>query len=287
MTISIGLDVGGTKILGVVVDAAGRLLEEVREPTPATDGQALVRAMTAAVSALRARHPDVGGVGAGIAGAVTPEGVVRYSPNLPGLVEAPVGKLLAEATGLPVRTENDATCALWAEHLLGAARGAGDVLFVALGTGIGGGLILDGQLVRGAHGFAGEIGHMVVVADGIPCVCGRLGCWERYASGTALGGEGVTLAAREGDPAALRAFDELAGWVALGLVNLVQALDVERIVIGGGLAEAADILIPRVRVAYDERAVAPGHRPPVEIVAATLGDRAGAIGAALLAHAVS
>jgi glucokinase len=284
LTVSIGLDVGGTKILGVVVDTDGRVLEEVREPTPANDGAALVRAMAAAVTALRARHPDIGGIGAGIAGAVTREGVVRYSPNLPGLVEAPVAKLLAEATGLAVRADNDATCALWAEHVLGAAAGAGDVLFVALGTGIGGGLIVDGRLVRGAHGFAGEIGHMVVVADGIPCVCGRRGCWERYASGTALGGEGVTLAARDGDATALRAFDELAGWVALGLVNLVQALDVERIVIGGGLAEASDLLIPRVRAAYDERAVAPAHRPPVEIVAAALGDRAGAIGAALLAR---
>jgi glucokinase len=281
---TIGLDVGGTKILGVVVDAEGRVLEEVREPTPASDGPELVRAMTAAVGALRARHPDVRAIGAGIAGAVTRDGVVRYSPNLPGLIEAPIGKLLAEATGVPVRTDNDATCALWAEHVLGAAAGASDVLFVALGTGIGGGLIIDGKLVTGAHGFAGEIGHMVVVVDGVPCVCGRLGCWERYASGTALGGEGVTLAARAGDVTALRAFDELAGWVAVGLVNLVQALDVERIVIGGGLAEAADLLLPRVRTAYDERAIAPDHRPPVDIVAASLGERAGAIGAALLAQ---
>ena len=284
MNTTIGLDVGGTKILGVVIDADGRVLEEVREPTPAGDGPATVRAMTDAVTALRARHPDVVAIGAGVAGAVTRDGVVRYSPNVPGLVEAPVGKLLAEATGLLVRMDNDATCALRAEHLLGAAAGARDVVFVALGTGIGGAFVLDGTLVRGSNGFAGEIGHMVVVADGIPCVCGRRGCWERYASGTALGGEGVTLAARDGDPAALQAFDDLAGWVALGLVNLVQALDVERIVIGGGLAEAADILIPRVRVAYDERAVAPEHRPPVDIVAAALGDRAGAIGAALLAQ---
>ena len=124
---------------------------------------------------------------------------------------------------------------------------------------------------------------MVVVADGIPCVCGRRGCWERYASGTALGGPGMTLAARNGDAEALEAFDTIAGWVALGLVNLVQILDIDRVVIGGGLAESADLLVPRVRAAYDERAVSPEHRPPVEIVAAELGERAGAIGAALLA----
>jgi glucokinase len=276
-----GLDVGGTKILGVVLGDDGRVLEEVREPTPATDGEAMVRAMATVVSALRARQ-DVSAIGAGVAGAVTRDGVVRYSPNISGAVELPVRALLAEATGLPVSVDNDATCAMWAEFELGAARGASDVVLVALGTGIGGAWMLDGRLVRGANGFAGEIGHMVVVPDGIPCVCGRRGCWERYASGTALGGEGVTLRARDGDPDARRAFDELAGWVALGLVNLVQALDVERIVIGGGLAESADLLLPRVRAAYDKEAVSPEHRPPVDIVAAELGDRAGAIGAALL-----
>lgn len=283
MTRIIGLDVGGTKILGVVVDEHGRVLEEAREPTPAHDGVAMVRAMSDVVVALRERH-DVGAVGAGVAGAVTRDGVVRYSPNIGGAVELPVRALLAEATGLPVYVDNDATSAMWAELHLGAARGARDVVLVALGTGIGGGLVLDRQLVRGAHGFAGEIGHMVVVRDGIACVCGRRGCWERYASGTALGGEGVTLRAREGDPEALHAFDDLAGWVAVGLVNLVQALDVERVVIGGGLAESADLLLPRVRAAYDQQAVAPDHRPPVHIVAAELAERAGAIGAALLAR---
>jgi glucokinase len=283
VTVTVGLDVGGTKILGVAVDNDGRVLEEVRELTPASDGEAIVRALTTAVSSLRARH-DVSAVGAGIAGAVTREGVVRYSPNISGAVELPVRALLAEATGLPVYVDNDATCALWAEFSLGAARGARDVVLVALGTGIGGAWVLDGELVRGANGFAGEIGHMVVVPDGIPCVCGRRGCWERYASGTALGGEGVTLRARDGDSDALHAFDGLAHWVALGLVNLVQALDVERIVIGGGLAESADLLLPRVRAAYDAQAVSPEHRPPVDIVAAELGERAGAIGAALLAN---
>jgi glucokinase len=307
---SIGLDVGGTKILGVVTDESGKVLSEHRVPTP-HDGMAMVGAMGETVAALRTRHDDVVAVGAGVAGLVTRQGTVRYSPNLPGVVELAVGPLLAELVGLPVQLDNDATCALWGEHICGAARGAGDVVLVALGTGVGGGLLLDGRLVHGAHGFAGEIGHMVVDVDGVPCACGRRGCWERYASGTGLGrmgrelaeagraprlvelaggdpaavrGEHVTTAATEGDPQALAVVDVLAGWIALGLVNLAQALDVSRFVIGGGLAEVGDVLIRPVRAAYDERSVAPEHRPAVEIVAAELGEHAGAVGAALLAR---
>jgi glucokinase len=187
-----------------------------------------------------------------------------------------------------------------------------DVALVTLGTGVGGAFVLDGSLVRGANGFAGEVGHMVVERDGIPCVCGRRGCWERYASGTGLGrmgrevaeaggaprlvelaggdpvhvrGEHVTHAAAEGDADALAVLDLLADWVAIGLVNLRQLLDVERFVIGGGLAEAGEVLLTPIRRAFDRRAVTPEHRPPVAIVAAAMGEYAGAVGAALLALA--
>ena len=285
---AVGLDVGGTKVLGVVTDRSGRVLDEHRVPTPAGDGPGMVAAMAEVVGVLRQRH-DVGVVGAGVAGIVTRDGVVRFSPNLPGLVEAPVGALLAEAVALPVALDNDATCALRAEHRHGAAAGADDVVLVALGTGIGGAFVLDGELRRGASGFAGEIGHLVVVAGGVPCVCGRQGCWERYASGTALGrmagtaGEAVTAAVAAGDARAAGILETFAGWVALGLVNLVQALDVSRIVIGGGLAECGDVLLDPIRRAYAEQAVSPDHRPPVDIVAAALGEHAGAVGAALLA----
>ena len=309
MTLSIGIDVGGTKALGVVTDASGAVLAEHRVPTP-SEGTDLIEAMAELVATLRKEH-DVGTVGAGVAGLVTREGTVRFSPNLPGVVELAVGPLLAALVGLPVRIDNDATCALWGEHVCGAARGADDVVLVTLGTGVGGGLLFDGRLVRGANGFAGEIGHMVVDVGGVPCVCGRRGCWERYASGTglgrmgrelaeagraprlvelaggdprAVGGEHVTTAAAEGDAQALAVVGVLAGWVALGLVNLTQALDVTRFVIGGGLAEAGDVLIDPIRAAYAERAVAPEHRPAVEIVAAQLGEHAGAVGAALLAQ---
>lgn len=309
---TIGLDVGGTKVLGVVADASGAVLDEHRVLTPALDPDHLVAAMAVVVQALHARHPEVTRVGAGVAGLATLDGVVRFSPNLPGVVELPIAALLSEAVGLPVVLDNDATCALRAEHRAGAARGADDVALVALGTGVGGAFVLDGELRRGANGFAGEIGHMVVDVGGVPCVCGRRGCWERYASGSGLGrmgreaaeagrapllvelaggdpllvrGEHVTAAAAAGDAAALAVVDVLAGWVAVGLVNLCQALDVSRFVIGGGLAEAGEVLIDPIRRAYDLRAVGAEHRPRVEIVAAQLGEQAGAVGAALLAQA--
>jgi glucokinase len=289
---SIGVDVGGTKVLGVVADADGTVLAEHRVSTP-KGGDAVVDAMVAVIEHLRVEH-EVTAIGAGVPGLVSNDGVLRFAPNLPGVVELPVGERLASATGLSVRVDNDNTCALWGEHLLGAARDVGDAVLVGLGTGIGGGLLLDGRLVRGAHGFAGEIGHMVVARGGIECVCGRRGCWERYASGSALGrmareagigerGEDVTAAALAGDAAALAVFDEFADWFAVGLVNLVHVLDVERCVIAGGLVEAGEVLIDAVRRAFAARIVAPEHRPAVDIVGAELGERAGAIGAALLA----
>lgn len=289
MTNTVGLDVGGTKVLGVVADGSGTVLGEHRVATPGMDAARLVGVMADVVAELRRRHRVVA-VGAGVAGAVTGDGTVRYSPNIPGLVEVPMASLLSEAVGLPVVVDNDANCALVGEHALGAARGSDDVALVALGTGIGGAFLLDGRLHRGADGFAGEIGHMVVVAGGELCVCGRRGCWERYASGSALGrlagrpGEEVGAAVVAGDAAAAAHVAALAEWVALGLVNLVQALDVRRIVIGGGLAAAGDVLVGHVRRAYAAQAVAPAHRPPVEIVAAELGPGAGAVGAALLAR---
>ena len=302
---TIGVDVGGTKVLGVVVDRAGAIVDEHRVPTP-RGGPAIVDAIVDVADRLRADH-EVEAIGAGLPGLVSREGVLRFAPNLAGVVELPVGAQLAARTGLPVRLDNDNTCALWGEHLLGAARDVDDTVLVGLGTGIGGGLLLDGRLVRGANGFAGEIGHMVVARGGLPCVCGRNGCWERYASGTALGrmareaavpravelaggsvddvrGEHLTAAALEGDAGALAVVEVFADWFAVGLVNLVHVLDVSRCVIAGGVVEAGEVLIDAVRRAFAGRLVAPEHRPPVEIVAAQLGERAAAVGAALLAR---
>jgi len=284
-----GLDVGGTKVLGVVVDETGAILASHRVPTP-RGGDAVVAAMLEVLDVLG----PVDAVGAGVPGLVDRNGVLRIAPNLPGVRSLPVGRLLAEATGVPVRIDNDNTCALWGEHLVGAARDVSDAVLVGLGTGVGGGLLVDGALARGANGFAGEIGHMVVARGGIECVCGRRGCWERYASGSALGrlareagigerGEDVTAAALRGEPAALAVVDEFADWFSVGLVNLVHVLDVERCVIAGGVVEMGDVLIDAVRRAFAARLVAPELRPPVEIVGAQLGERAGAIGAAMLA----
>lgn len=307
---TIGVDVGGTKILGIVLDAGGEAVGEWREATP-SGGPAVLAAVFEVIERLRADAGDVAGVGVGMPGLVDRHGVLRFAPNLPGVVELPVGAALAEATDLPVQVDNDATAALWAEHRAGAARDTDDAVLVTLGTGIGGGIIADGRLVRGASGFAGEIGHLVVEAGGRRCGCGRQGCWERYASGSALSISGreaaragraprlvalaegdadrvngvhVTAAAAEGDPAATQLLEAFAGWVAVGLASLVHVLDVDRCVIGGGLVEAGDVLFSPVRRAFHDRLVAPDHRPYVQVVPARLGERAGAIGAALLAR---
>jgi glucokinase len=213
--------------------------------------------------------------------------------------------------GVPVVVENEASCGGWGERSAGSGQGRQHVLLVTLGTGIGGGIVLGGRLYRGHHGFAGEIGHMVVDPDGPPCPCGQRGCWERYASGSGLGriareaaiagraarvvelaggdpelvkGEHVTAAAAEGDESARRVMADFGWWVALGLANLANAFDPELFVLGGGLVEAGDVLLDPVRSAFADLLEGADHRPPVGIVAATLGERAGAIGAALLAR---
>lgn len=310
-----GIDVGGTKVLGVLVDPAepAVVLDEARVPTP--DGQvAVLDAMAEVVRQLADRlgagpAGGVAAVGVGIAGLVNRAGILRIGPNLPGLRGVRIGDELDRRLGLPIRIDNDATCAAWGEHLAGAARGVADAVCVTLGTGIGAGIVADDELVRGVHGFGGEAGHMVVDPRGPLCPCGRRGCWERFASGSGLGwlgreaaeagrfrrgvelagnvaesvrGEHVTQAAAEGDDEALAVLRTFAGWVALGIGNLVTVLDCSLVVIGGGLVEAGDLLLDPVREAFPSRVMAPEERTDVRIVAAELGERAGAIGAALL-----
>jgi glucokinase len=307
-----GIDVGGTKVLGVALraDDPAVVLGEARTPTPDSE-TGLLDAMADVVRQLdvQAGRPGITAVGVGIAGLIDRTGRLRVSPNLPGRRDVDIGVELHRRLGLPIRVDNDATCAAWGEYLAGAARGADDAVLVTLGTGIGAGLIADGELVRGAHGFGGEAGHMVVDPRGPRCPCGRRGCWERFASGTGLGwlgreaaeagqfprgvelaggvadnvrGEHVTQAAREGDEDALEVMQEFAGWVGLGLGNLVTLLDCSLVVIGGGLVEAGEVLLAPVRAAYLRQVMAPEERQDVRIVPAELGERAGATGAALL-----
>jgi len=223
----------------------------------------------------------------------------------------PFGAELADRLSVPVTVDNDATCATLAEVELGAARGASDVVLVTLGTGIGGGIVAGGLLQRGANGFAGEPGHMVVDPNGPPCPCGRRGCWERYASGSGLGrmgreaaeagrsprlvelaggdpeavrGEHVTTAAAEGDEGALGVCRDFGWWAALGIANLIDLLDPEIVVIGGGLVDAGELLLRPIRDAIGSQVLSWAHRPDVPVVPATLGADAGAIGAALSAR---
>lgn len=308
-----GVDVGGTKILARVVDprrpldaVATARVDTPRGPERIVDA---IADLVAHVSGLAGTH-HVAAVGVGAAGLVSRAGVVRTAPNLPGVADLDLRGALVAATGAGVVVENDATCAMVAEHRAGAAAGADHACLVTLGTGIGGGLVVDGRLVRGADGLAGEPGHMVVDPSGPPCPCGRRGCWERFASGSGLGrlareaaeagradrvvalaggdpedvrGEHVGRAALEGDPDALEVMREFAWWVALGLANLATLLDTEVLVIGGGLAAAGPLLLDPTREAFAAQLLGGRHRLPVRVVLAELGPEAGAIGAAFLA----
>ncbi len=303
---TVGVDLGGTKCLAVAVEG-GRVIGERRVHTPA-GGTAVLDALAAVASDV-AGGAEIAGVGVGVPGLVDRGGALRFAPNLPGVVDLPIKAELEARLGLPVRVDNDATCATWGERQAGAAQGYDDVVLVALGTGIGGGIVAGGHLLRGANGFAGEVGHMVLDPAGPPCPCGQRGCWERYASGGGLGrlgqaaaaegraarvlalaggdpaavrGEHITAAAAEGDAEAQAVLAELGRWVALGLVNLANAFDPQAFVLGGGLVEVGDLLLAPVRAAFATLLASGAHRPPIAIVPASLGEHAGAIGAACL-----
>jgi len=307
--LGVGLDVGGTKVLGVLVDSAapGTVLAEERVPTP-DGGSGLVETLLTLARFLSAEPLSIG---VGVPGLVDHQGALRAGAHLRHLRDVPIETELRARTGVRVEVDNDANCHALAEHAAGAAVGADDAMVITLGTGIGAGLITAGRLVRGARGFAGEPGHMIVDPNGPPCPCGQRGCWERFASGTGLArlardaahggrldaavalaggdpdvvrGEHVTAAARAGDAESLTVLGELAHWIALGLANLVNILDPAVIVVGGGLVDAADLLLPEVRTRLRDLALAGRQRPEVRIVPAALGERAGAIGAALLAN---
>lgn len=313
---AIGIDVGGTKLLGVVVDTADPAtpIAVARRSTPAgTD--ALVDALAALATDLDTGleggldTATLAPIGVGLPGLVDHDDQFRYGPNLPAVEDIALGDLLGSRVGRRVAVDNDATCATAAEFRFGAGAGHSDGVLVTLGTGIGAGLVIDGAVRRGANGFAGEPGHMVIDRNGPDCPCGRRGCWERFASGSGLGrlgrdaalagrlpsavelagdaaavrGEHVVAMARAGDSEAGAVLDEFAWWVAAGIGNLVDLLDPSIVVLGGGVMEAADVLLDRIADAVPTQVVGSGHRPAVSLALARAGEHAGAIGAALIA----
>ncbi|WP_018501952.1 ROK family glucokinase [Parafrankia discariae] len=308
--LAIGVDVGGTKVAAGVVDAQGRMLASARRPTPSHAPAEVADAIAELVAGLRQEY-DVRAVGIGAAGWIDRDrSTVLFAPNLAWRDE-PLREDVAQRVGLPVVVENDANAMAWAEYRFGAGRGQTDLVCVTVGTGIGGGIVLDGRLHRGAFGIGAEMGHMQLVPGGHLCGCGNRGCWEQYASGRALvrvaqemataspeaarqmldgrtveelSGPDVTAAAQDGDPAAVKCFEEIGHWLGQGLASLTAILDPGRFVIGGGVSDAGELLVGPARAQYRAGLSGRGHRPEADVVVATLGSSAGIVGAADLAR---
>ena len=302
-----GIDVGGTKIAAGVVDASGAVLARVRAETPPEGGEAVTAAIAGVARELWSHAGGPLPVGVGAAGIVDAQGWMRYSPNIPGWDDVPLAGRLRAELDVPVAVHNDANVAAWGEYRAGAGRTAsGTLLMLTVGTGIGGGLVQDGRLVRGASGMAAEFGHIVVREGGPRCGCGNHGCLEAMASGTAIGrlasealdaggasvlprhegrptGKAVTGAAQRGDALAREVLARAGFWLGVGIASLVNALDPEVVVVGGGAMQAGELLLGPARESYLERLMGRAHRTAAPVVEAELGDDAGLIGAALLA----
>ena len=305
---AIGIDVGGTKINAFRVTRDGTVAERTSRPTPADDEAATLSAMVELARSLLT--PDVIAVGVGAAGMIdSKEGVLGFAPNL-AWRNLPIAERMRDALGLPCQVDNDASMAAYGEFRFGAGRGYRHLLLVTVGTGLGGGIVSDGRLFRGANGFASEIGHIIVEPGGPLCGCGNHGCWEQVAAGRAIDrmgreearehehsilrrlaggdpdqvtGELVTQAAKQGDDAAKRILAEAGRRLGQGIAGLVNVLDPQVVVVGGGAIVAGDLLLDPARAAFLDAVEGPEYRPRVPIVPAELGNDAGAVGAATLA----
>ncbi len=312
----LGVDVGGTKVAAGPVDAAGRQLASPLVERSRTESTgAFLEGLEATLRRALAQFADFAPRAVGLACAGTVDagrGVVVSSPNLP-LTDVHLAEILHRTLGMPVVLENDANAAVLGETVAGAGVGLRHVVMLTLGTGVGGGLLLDGRVYHGADGGAGELGHTVVQSEGLPCRCGNRGCLEMYASGSAfvryavawagdlerdpegallslqsrgkLTGGAVTRLAGSGHPGAVEAVRQLAGWLGIGLVSIVNVFDPQMIVIGGGVSELGELLLAPAREHVHKVAMPPG-RDRVQIVSAKLGNRAGLVGAALVGWGV-
>lgn len=312
---AIGIDIGGTKIAGALVDESGSIVREMRVPTPANDVAALTAAVANIINELAAGQ-EVVGAGIAAAGFIdADQSHIVYAPNLSWRNE-PFKANLEKLISIPVLLENDANAAGWAEYRYGAGVGTKHMVMLTIGTGVGGAVIADSRMLRGGFGIAGELGHIRLVPNGKLCGCGQHGCLESYGSGSALlksarelvasgdpkgarlaqlernagqlTGNEVYQAIREQDPGALELLAELGSWIGQAIGSLVAVLDPEMVVIGGGVSAAGDLLLNPIREAFLEHLPARGFRPELKIVAAEFVNDAGVVGAAdLVRHAYS
>ena len=310
---TIGIDVGGTKVLGGVVSATGEILATARRDTPREGGRALTQAIADVANEL-GQEFESEAIGVSAAGFISSDRkTILATPNIAGWNGVDLDNELTEILGKRIVLENDANAAAWGEAKFGAGIGKKNVLLLTIGTGIGGGIIADGKLHRGAFGIAAEIGHIRVVPDGLLCGCGAKGCFEQYGSGSALmrhtreliaedasagkallsrgdgtidglTGASITEAARAGDSVALAAFARTGDWLGAGIASLSVVLDPECVIIGGGVVDAGELLLKPIREGVARYMPFAGKHPYPEIIAATLGNEAGLVGVADLAR---
>src|SRR6266542_4457324 len=274
---AIGIDIGGTKIAAGVITAEGRIEERALVPTPMGDEPATVSAMRGVIEELRERHPSVEAIGVGAAGLVDwPSGRIRWAPHN-AYRQLPLRRLLYEATGLPTVVDNDANAAAWAEARYGAGAGSDHMVLLTVGTGIGGGLVLDGRVYRGSSGLGAEVGHMTVEADPGGLLAQLAGDPEKVT------GELVFRAAQRGDATAIELFERLGFWLGVGIGSLVTVFDPELVVIGGGLVHTGDLLLKPARASMERYTFGLVYRELPPVVPARLGSDAGMVGAATLA----